>query len=128
MTHYTSSPSDLESIETLKQLLRRNERQIQVHLVKVCLQALDSHSLTNFTNSTVAANNLYDIYERRSTYEHLVADGFNVVLPALKERGAAQVGLYGFDTTGTAYVLFTDSLNAELLGIIAVDRVRSKPL
>ena len=121
-------PSGADTIDSrvLQQLLQETKEPRQTHIRQACLHALASGSFAHYGTSIVSANNLYDIYERRSKYEHLTAKGFDVAVPALKECGNSPVRLHGFETNDVAYVIFTDPPAKTLLGIIAVNREKNE--
>ena len=111
----TSQQRDL-----LKRLLKESIHHPQRKLTEVCYNALMAGEDRNFGSSKVLTKNLAEIYERRSEYKHLIAEGFEIVVPALKTTTDEFTRIHGFTAENTHYVVFTNVGTTKLLGLIAV--------
>ena len=104
----------------LSALLSKNTQHRQNTLVSSCLAALRLGSIKNYGSSEVRTTELIEIYQRRSEYKHLIAEGFETVLAALRVTADALTRIHGFTAKNIHYVIFTSIDHKKLLGIVAV--------
>ncbi len=104
----------------LRRLLLRSSQPQQKELTRTCYEALIENHIQHYGSSRVLTKNLAEIYERRSEYKHLIAEGFGTVLPKLKASTDEFTRIHGFTAGEAHYTIFTNVSTTNLLGIIVV--------